>query len=76
MQTHPCICMINTEFIGPFLAGAACHQGGLGVKGVRGVKRKGCQKDPFLFTALNIKLRICPSKFYMAITNTCRMCKT
>lgn len=48
MQTHHCICMINIEFIGPFLARAACHWGGLGVKGVKGAKEKGRQKAPFL----------------------------
>lgn len=47
--------------------------GGLGVEGVRRAREKGCQKAPFSFTALHVKMKTCPSKFYTVIKYTYRI---
>lgn len=61
MQTHHCICVINTEFMGSSPKGAAGRWGVLHVKGVRETNEKE-ERVPFPFTALHVKTRACTSK--------------
>lgn len=48
MQTHHCICMINTEFMGSSPRGAAGRWGVLHVKGVKEANKKEDRESPSL----------------------------
>lgn len=78
MQTHHCICMINTGFMGSFLEGAACHWGGYMLKkSEEPTTKKGDQKNPFTVRALHVKKRGSPKHIlHTGIKNMYKMPKT